>query len=97
MVIAPRPDARSRREKGINDLGCDRVWNGEVLLAQKSIEHPQGGLLHHEPPSERALVGEVVPDPVCEHTRETDPAGCHSTSSPSPQATARRVSTSTLL
>jgi hypothetical protein len=69
----------------------------DLLLDQKSIEEAEDRLLDVESSSERAFVSEKVREGFGERTREANPAAFHSTSSPSPSATARRVSTSTLL
>lgn len=98
MVVTARRRPGTRDEEVVDQRGRDIIDCADTMLYEEAIEQPQGAPLGAVVAPERTLVREKGPHPVGEDAPKSGPEAAHTTSSsPSPQATSRRVSMATLL
>src|SRR5215813_4446495 len=97
MIVTPRSLPWPRSQKGIEQSGADFLHRIDLLLNQVAIKEPQRFFFNLESTTESALVREEPFYAFAKEAVETTISGSHKTSSPSPQATSRRASISTLL
>ena len=98
VVVAARRRPWTGDEEVVDQCGRDVTDRADAVPREEAIEQAQGALLGTVVAPERALVRQKGLHPVGEDAPKSDPEAAHTTSSsPSPQATSRRVSMATLL
>src|SRR5215813_9154552 len=97
MVVTSRSLSRSRSQERVQDCWCDLLRQRDLLLSQIAIQQVERIRFCIEPATKRPLVSQESLDAFSEKAVEGIIGGFHNTSSPSPHATSRSASTSTLL